>query len=166
MKHTFNKLVMCFLLIAMLPLSACRQSSTNKSPAIGDVTPTAILLESENAGTICFTKPDSKTTLKGNFIFFDCFSGTCTGTSNQNITAVVDTNRLSIRFTAFAKVEVFDTQHDTPCVDACTPLQTSFKIENLEKGTYAIWLGDYQLGELKIPYEPISGADTCFKRAR
>ncbi len=153
-----------WVIFVCVALAGCAPNpATTDAPQLsGD--PLAI----QNEGYICFREYDDALHVEGYFIPKGCFSSSCTRPIQQSVDIKVDTTRFTIRFnTLFVVIDPFAAQGlergSYACTEDCAGAGIiKFVIGDVDRGTYAVWLGERNLGQISFPPDTITGRDICF----
>ncbi len=145
-------------------LTGCVPSpnTTFVSPLPGD----AIVIQNE--GYICFHEFENSLEVRGYFNPKGCFSSSCTRPIQQTVDIKVDTTRFAIQFnTLFVLIDPYAVQGKPRgsyvCTEDCGGAgSVQFDIGDLERGTYSVWLGERNLGQISFPPDTITRRDICF----
>jgi hypothetical protein len=140
-------------ILILLVLSAC--STAGLSPAAtepwGFPAPDEVLVE-ENEGAVCFTEV-GEAIIKGRIFPRGCYSGSCTRPASQNLVIVVDHELRKMDFEYAFVIEDYASHYGFMCTEDCGSGLIWFEVEDLKVGTYAVWVGGDQIGEIQIPSE-------------
>ncbi|GEM_PF-1947480 len=153
-----------WLIFVLVALAGCGSTSTTTfvSPLPSD----AIVVENE--GRICFHEFENSLEVQGYFVPRGCFSSSCTRPIQQTVHIQVDTAQFALRFnTRFVLIDPYAAQGKTRgsyrCTEDCDGAGSiQFEIGDLERGTYSVWLGERNLGQISFPPDTITGRDICF----
>jgi hypothetical protein len=145
-------------------LAGC--STTSSTTFVSPLPNNVVIIQNE--GYICFHEIENSLEARGYFIPKGCFSSSCTRPIRQTIDIMVDTAQFAIRFnTLFVLIDPYAAQGKPrgsyACTDDCGGAGSiQFDIGDLERGTYSVWLGERNLGQISFPPNIITGRDICF----
>jgi hypothetical protein len=148
------------LALALIVLTLWATRASRSEPTFPSLPGGAIVVE--NSGQICFRPCDECRTLQATFRPAGCFSSSCTRDVQQFGDVRVDQESFKIQFrTRFVAIDPLG-----PGVHACTAdcykPSTEFWIGHVRVGTYSIWLGEKEVGELPVPPVSLTGKPICF----
>lgn len=119
----------------------------------------------ENEGDLCFAIHNDSSDLEGSFQPAGCFSSNCTLPMSMSIQTQVDMDRFVLRFfTRFVLVNPHsnDKQPYQCTADCGGGGSIHFYIGDVKPGTYAIWVGDKEIGQLSLPFQYYGPSPSCF----
>lgn len=141
-------------------------ASTPNNTFVSPLPSNAIVIQNE--GYICFREFENSLEVQGYFIPKGCFSSSCTRPIQQTVDIKIDTAQFALRFdTLFVLIDPYAAQGKPRGSYACTEDcggagSIQFEIGDLERGTYSVWLGERNLGQISFPPSTITGRDVCF----
>lgn len=138
--------------ILILPvLSAC--STADLSPTTTEPwsfpAPDEVYVE-ENDGAVCYTEI-GEAIVKGRIFPGGCYSSSCTRPASQNLVIVVDHEDQKMDFDYAFVIEEYASHYGFMCTEGCGSGLIWFEVEDMKVGTYAVWVGGDQIGEIQIP---------------
>lgn len=148
-------------LVILVVCTQCANGDLNSTEQTGPIVV-------ENQGQICFNESENSLEAWGVFKPKGCFSSGCTRPLQQKIDIRVDTTQFTIHFeTRFTLIDPLAAKGfqkgSYECSADCGGAgEIHFDLGDVERGSYAIWLGSRKLGQISFPPEVITGQDICF----
>lgn len=110
-----------------------------------------------------FRDPDNLHRLQGRFRPKGCFSTSCTQFIEQSLDVELNAHQSAIRVnTNFVLADPNGPDPRLCTADCGGADYVYFSIEDAITGTYSVWLGETELGELDIPIDPLPDQEICF----
>jgi hypothetical protein len=105
-----------------------------------------------NEGVVCFEKAGNLSDVKG-YSMTECLSLCSTHIASASLAAVVDIAKRTMRFDTKFVLESEPRDPNQSCLTVCGYGRVEFSISDVDAGTYSIWLGGREIGNLTVPLE-------------